>query len=83
MNYGKHLEEADKLGIARSEPRVWFNKQTSCISGPYDDIDPGVTEKLDYEVELGVVIGKSAKRRRAHCVRARVRLPRRQRRLGA
>ena len=61
MNYGKHLEEADKLGVARSKYQVWFNKQTSCISGPYDDIDPGVTEKLDYEVELGVIIGKRAK----------------------
>lgn len=29
---------------------------------PYDDIDPGVTEKLDYEVELGAVIGARAKR---------------------
>jgi 2-keto-4-pentenoate hydratase/2-oxohepta-3-ene-1,7-dioic acid hydratase in catechol pathway len=62
MNYGKHLEEADKLGIARSKHQVWFNKQTTCLSGPYDDIDPGVTEKLDYEVELGVVIGKPAKK---------------------
>lgn len=61
MNYAKHLEEADKLGVARSEKQVWFNKQTSCISGPYDDIDPGVTEKLDYEVELGAVIGTKAK----------------------
>ena len=61
MNYGKHLEEADKLGIARSKHQVWFNKQTSCISGPYDEIDPGVTEKLDYEVELGVVIGRQTK----------------------
>ena len=61
MNYGKHLEEADKLGVARSKHQVWFNKQTSCISGPYDTIDPGVTEKLDYEVELGVVIGRPAK----------------------
>ncbi len=61
MNYGKHLEEADKLGVARSKHQVWFNKQTSCISGPYDAIDPGVTEKLDYEVELGVVIGRRAK----------------------
>ena len=61
MNYGKHLEEADKLGVARSKHQVWFNKQTSCISGPYDTIDPGVTEKLDYEVELGVVIGRQAK----------------------
>lgn len=61
MNYAKHLEEADKLGVARSKHQVWFNKQTTCLSGPYDPIDPGVTEKLDYEVELGVVIGKPAK----------------------
>lgn len=62
MNYAKHVEEADKLGVARAKHQTWFNKQTSCISGPYDDIDPGVTEKLDYEVELGAVIGKPAKR---------------------
>ena len=62
MNYAKHLEEADKLGVARSKYQTWFNKQTSCLSGPYDAIDPGVTEKLDYEVELGVVIGQPAKR---------------------
>lgn len=61
MNYGKHLEEADRLGVARAAHQIWFNKQTSCLSGPFDDIDPGVTEKLDYEVELGVVIGKPAK----------------------
>jgi len=42
--------------------QLWFNKQTTCLAGPYDDIDPGVTEQLDYEVELGVVIGKPAKR---------------------
>jgi 2-keto-4-pentenoate hydratase/2-oxohepta-3-ene-1,7-dioic acid hydratase in catechol pathway len=61
MNYAKHLEESDKLGVARSKHQTWFNKQTTCISGPYDDIDPGVTEKLDYEVELGAVIGTTAK----------------------
>ena len=61
MNYAKHLEEADRLGVPRYAKQVWFNKQTTCLSGPYDTIDPGVTEKLDYEVELGVVIGKSAK----------------------
>lgn len=61
MNYAKHLEEADKLGVPRSNRQVWFNKQTTCISGPFDEIDPGVTEKLDYEVELGVVIGKTTK----------------------
>ena len=61
MNYAKHLEEADKLGVKRSAHQTWFNKQTTCISGPYDDIEPGVTEKLDYEVELGAVIGRAAK----------------------
>lgn len=61
MNYAKHLEEADKLGVARAKHQTWFNKQTSCIAGPYDLIDPGVTEKLDYEVELAAVIGRPAK----------------------
>ena len=61
MNYAKHAAEAAKLGIKKPEHQVWFNKQTTCVSGPFDDIDPGVTEKLDYEVELGVVIGKPAK----------------------
>lgn len=61
MNYAKHLEEADKLGVARSSHQTWFNKQTSCLAGPYDAIEPGVTEKLDYEVELAAVIGRPAK----------------------
>jgi 2-keto-4-pentenoate hydratase/2-oxohepta-3-ene-1,7-dioic acid hydratase in catechol pathway len=61
MNYAKHANEADKLGVARSDYQTWFNKQTTCIAGPYDEIDPGVSEKLDYEVELGVVIGRRAK----------------------
>ncbi len=61
MNYAKHLEESDKLGVARSKYQTWFNKQTTCLSGPYDEIDPGVTEKLDYECELGLVIGTAAK----------------------
>ena len=61
MNYKKHAEEAKRIGVASPQQQLWFNKQTSCISGPHDAIDPGVTEKLDYEVELGVVIGATAK----------------------
>ncbi|WP_375428953.1 fumarylacetoacetate hydrolase family protein [uncultured Sphingomonas sp.] len=61
MNYAKHLEEADKLGVKRSAHQTWFNKQTTCVSGPYDPIEPGVTEKLDYEVELVAVVGRAAK----------------------
>ncbi|TPG16754.1 FAA hydrolase family protein [Sphingomonas koreensis] len=61
MNYRKHIEEAKRLGVAVPENQFWFNKQTSCIAGPHDDTDPGVTEMLDYEVELCVVIGQRAK----------------------
>jgi 2-keto-4-pentenoate hydratase/2-oxohepta-3-ene-1,7-dioic acid hydratase in catechol pathway len=61
MNYAKHIEEAKRLGVPTPTMQFWFNKQTSCLSGPFDDIDPGVTEQLDYEVELGVVIGQPAK----------------------
>lgn len=61
MNYAKHVAEADKLGVARAAHQTWFNKQVTCISGPYDPIEPGVTEKLDYEVELAAVIGRRAK----------------------
>lgn len=61
MNYQKHLEESDRIGAGRPKNQLWFNKQTSCINDPYGVIETGVTEKLDYEVELGVVIGKSAR----------------------
>lgn len=63
MNYAKHIAE---MGHAERPPyQYWFNKQTTCINGPYDPIEPGVTEMLDYEVELGVVIGRAAKGARA------------------
>jgi 2-keto-4-pentenoate hydratase/2-oxohepta-3-ene-1,7-dioic acid hydratase in catechol pathway len=59
MNYAKHVAE---MGHAeRPKYQYWFNKQSTCINGPFDPIDPGVTEMLDYEVELGVVIGRAAK----------------------
>jgi 2-keto-4-pentenoate hydratase/2-oxohepta-3-ene-1,7-dioic acid hydratase in catechol pathway len=61
MNYRKHIEEAKRLGASVPTHQYWFNKQTSCIVGPFDDTDPGVSQALDYEAELGVVIGKSAK----------------------
>ena len=61
MNYAKHVEEAKRLGVEPPANQFWFNKQTSCLAGPFDAIEPGVTEQLDYEVELGVVIGRPAK----------------------
>ena len=60
MNYRKHLEEAARLGVPPPKQQLWFNKQTTCLAGPFDVIDPGVTEQLDYEVELALVIGPKA-----------------------
>ena len=59
MNYQDHGREAQKLGVELPEYQLWFNKQVSCINDPHGDVVlPSVSEKLDYEVELAVVIGK-------------------------
>ncbi|MDO9313274.1 MAG: fumarylacetoacetate hydrolase family protein [Burkholderiaceae bacterium] len=59
MNYQDHADEAAKAGITMPKNQLWFNKQVSCITGPYDPIyKPRVSDKMDYEAELGVVIGK-------------------------
>jgi 2-keto-4-pentenoate hydratase/2-oxohepta-3-ene-1,7-dioic acid hydratase in catechol pathway len=59
MNYQDHAEEARQAGITIPKTQLWFNKQVSCIVGPYDDVHrPRASEKVDYEAELGVVIGK-------------------------
>jgi len=59
MNYRKHVEEALRHGMKVPDTQVWFNKQVSCINGPYDPVHlPKVSSQLDYEVELGVVIGQ-------------------------
>lgn len=66
MNYRAHAEEARAAGLTIPTSQLWFNKQVSCISGPYDPIEaPKVVEKLDYEIELGVVIGQRCRRVRA------------------
>ncbi|MCW4385663.1 fumarylacetoacetate hydrolase family protein [Salinibacterium sp. SYSU T00001] len=62
MNYAKHAEEAAQAGIPIPSNQLWFNKQVSCIGGPFDDIvKPSVSEELDYEIELGVVIGQKCR----------------------
>lgn len=59
MNYAKHVEEARAAGISIPETQVWFNKQVSCVNGPYSAVHmPHVSDKLDYEAELAVVIGR-------------------------
>ncbi|HEY0275798.1 MAG TPA: fumarylacetoacetate hydrolase family protein [Paenirhodobacter sp.] len=59
MNYAKHAEEARLAGIPTPTSQLWFNKQVTCIVGPTDPVVKwDATEAMDYEVELGVVIGK-------------------------
>lgn len=59
MNYAKHAAEARQLGVQVPDTQVWFNKQVSCVNGPFDPVHmPRVSDHLDYEAELCVVIGK-------------------------
>lgn len=59
MNYKAHADEAANAGIPVPTSQLWFNKQVSCIAGPYDAIHlPKASDKVDYEAELGVVIGR-------------------------
>jgi len=59
LNYSDHAKETGSK--TPSEPIV-FMKATSSISGPNDDIImPKNSKKLDWEVELGIVIGRDTK----------------------
>ena len=59
LNYSDHAAES---GMAVPAEPIIFMKATSCVSGPNDDIViPRGSQKTDWEVELGVVIGRRAK----------------------
>lgn len=71
MNYRKHVLEAREAGLTVPDVQVWFNKQVTCINSPYGDVRmPAVSDKLDYEVELGVVIGRRCRDVKAADARA-------------
>jgi 2-keto-4-pentenoate hydratase/2-oxohepta-3-ene-1,7-dioic acid hydratase in catechol pathway len=58
LNYSDHAKEA---GMPIPAEPIVFSKATTCISGPNDDIiQPKNSTKLDWEIELGVVIGSKA-----------------------
>jgi 2-keto-4-pentenoate hydratase/2-oxohepta-3-ene-1,7-dioic acid hydratase in catechol pathway len=59
-NYAKHAAETAAKGEKPKPPTV-FSKAITSITGPQADIpiDAGVSEEMDWEVELGVVIGKA------------------------
>lgn len=65
-NYASHMAEAARVNIHRTAGQVWFNKQVSCVSGPYDPIHfPRASSMLDYEGEMGLVIGRRCRHVRA------------------
>lgn len=62
-NYAKHIAEGEraqntKIGV--TEHPVYFTKPSTAVIGPHAHIPifPGLSEAIDYEVELTVVIGK-------------------------
>jgi 2-keto-4-pentenoate hydratase/2-oxohepta-3-ene-1,7-dioic acid hydratase in catechol pathway len=59
-NYAAHLEETH---MARPTRQAWFNKQQTCIVGPGEPVwIPKIApDQIDYEGELGVVIGQRCK----------------------
>jgi 2-keto-4-pentenoate hydratase/2-oxohepta-3-ene-1,7-dioic acid hydratase in catechol pathway len=66
MNYAAHVREA--AGARGREAKlpavpVFFTKAPTSITGPYDDVpvDPAVTQQVDWEVELGFVLGRSGR----------------------
>jgi 2-keto-4-pentenoate hydratase/2-oxohepta-3-ene-1,7-dioic acid hydratase in catechol pathway len=59
LNYTDHAAES---GMAIPDEPVLFMKPPNCIVGPYDSVEiPRDSTKTDWEVELGIVIGKPAK----------------------
>jgi 2-keto-4-pentenoate hydratase/2-oxohepta-3-ene-1,7-dioic acid hydratase in catechol pathway len=60
LNYRDHAEES---GLGFPSVPVIFSKFPSTITGPYDEVraHTNLTQCLDYEVELGIVIGKIAR----------------------
>ena len=59
LNYADHAAEA---GAPIPKEPIIFSKAPSCIAGPNDNIMvPKASSKLDWEVELGIVIGRRAR----------------------
>jgi len=67
LNYADHVAET---GAKAPAFPLFFNKQATCVNAPFDPIHrPRASEALDYEGELGIIIGKRCRhvpRDRAH-----------------
>ena len=59
LNYADHIAETKR---ETPQKQLWFNKQTTCVNAPYGQIHlPKVSTSLDYEGELGFVIGRKCR----------------------
>lgn len=59
LNYSDHAAEA---GMAVPKEPILFMKAANTVVGPYDDLQiPRLSEKTDWEVELGIVIGREGR----------------------
>lgn len=67
LNYADHIAESK---TKKPDMQLWFNKQVSCVNAPGDPIHkPRVSDALDYEGELGMIIGRRCRhvpKERAH-----------------
>jgi 2-keto-4-pentenoate hydratase/2-oxohepta-3-ene-1,7-dioic acid hydratase in catechol pathway len=66
LNYQDHVKESAQARgreVKIPEHPVFFTKSPTAVNGPFDPIprDPQITQQLDYEVELGVIIGVGGK----------------------
>src|SRR5580700_2198248 len=63
LNYADHIAEARDAGVKIPTEQVWFCKQATSVNSPFGGIHkPIVSDQLDYEVELVVVISKKGRR---------------------
>ena len=60
-NYQKHAEETALVEGREPNPPTIFSKAITSLTAPHGDItiDPRVSDKIDWEVELAIVIGKA------------------------
>lgn len=63
-NYAEHAQESARAKGQEVTRPTFFTKALTSIIGPHDDIpfDPALSGELDWEVELAVIIGRTARR---------------------
>jgi len=73
-NYQKHAAETARIEGREPSPPTIFTKAITSLTEPYADIaiDPAISDKIDWEVELAVVVGKRGANIKRDAARAHV-----------